>query len=186
MSDNFQGQIEIFAFNFPPKNWAQCAGQILPIRQNQALFALLGTTYGGDGVTTFGLPDLRGRVPVGAGTDFEQVTWTQGQVGGTEGVALTAFQIPAHTHTLRASSATDTSTNTALPSSTVGLGQTKGQSEQGGTLTVNLYVDDDNPAAALHESAVSPGPAAQPHENRMPLLALNVCIALTGVFPSRN
>jgi len=186
MSDHFLGQIEIYGFNFPPKNWAQCAGQLLPIQQNQALFSLLGTTYGGNGVTTFALPDLRGRVPMGVGKDSDQVTWIQGQVGGTEGVTLTSFQIPAHIHTLRASSATDTTSNTALPSSNVALGQTKGQAESGGTLTVNLYVDDDKPAAALHESALSPGAAAQPHENRMPLLAVNICIALGGVFPSRN
>jgi microcystin-dependent protein len=87
---------------------------------------------------------------------------------------------------VQASSSTDTANNTALPSGTVGLGQTKGQDEKGGALTVNLYVADDKPAAALHESAISPGPAAQPHENRMPLLALNFCIALSGTFPSRN
>jgi microcystin-dependent protein len=183
MSDHFQGQIEIFGFNFPPKYWAQCAGQILPIQQNHAL---LGTTYGGNGVTTFGLPDLRGRVPVGVGRDSGQVQWTMGQVGGTEKVPLTSLQIPAHIHTLRASSNAETKDNTALPSSTVGLGVTKGKDQKGVAMTVNLYVVDDKPALALHESAISSSEPAQPHENRMPLLALNFCIALSGIFPSRN
>lgn len=105
MADPFLGQIEIFGFNFPPKRWVACNGQLLSIQQNQALFSLLGTTFGGNGVTTFALPDLRGRVPVGVGKDFQQVAWTRGQVGGTETVTLTSDQIPAHTHLVWASSA---------------------------------------------------------------------------------
>jgi microcystin-dependent protein len=186
MANPFLGQIEIFGFSFPPKNWVQCNGQILPINQNQALFALLGTTYGGNGTTTFALPDLRGRVPVGVGKDLIGNQWTVGQVGGQERVKLTSFQIPAHTHTLMASSAAPDTTNTAAPSSTVGLGQTKGDNK-GTAITVPAYVAATAaPAATLHASAVSSQAAGQPHENRMPLLALNICICLAGIFPSRN
>ena len=186
MANPFLGQIEIFGFNFPPKRWAVCAGQLLSIQQNTALFSLLGTAYGGNGVTTFALPDLRGRLPVGAGKDQQQVTWTRGQVGGTETVTLTSDQIPAHTHLVWASSAAPDTSNTAAPSATVGLGQTSGHDQKGGPMTVNLYVPDAAPSAVLGASAISSTPPAQPHENRMPLLALNICICLAGTFPSRN
>ena len=185
MSEPFLGQIEIFGFDFAPKQWAQCSGQLMSILQNQALFSLLGTTYGGDGRATFALPDLRGRVAVGAGTDRVQVDWTRGQADGEESLALTSFQLAAHTHTVMAASGTDVTKNTEFPGNTVGLGQTIGDNE-GTSMAVNAYVADANPAAALHASAVSPGGAAQPHENRMPVLALNVCIALAGTYPSRG
>src|SRR6478736_10564288 len=105
MSSQYLSEIRIMPFNFAPKGWAQCNGQILAIQQNQALFALLGTTFGGNGTTTFALPDLRGRAPLGVGTDHIGTPWTWGQVGGEEQATLTSFQIPAHTHTLMASSA---------------------------------------------------------------------------------
>ena len=186
MADPFLGQIEIFAFSFPPRNWAQCAGQILAITQNQGLFSLLGTRYGGNGVTTFALPDLRGRVAVGVGKDKQQADWTQGQKGGSEKITLTSFQIAAHTHDVMAASGTDVTGDTQFPSATVGLGQTAGQDDQGNPMVVAAYVADAKPAAALHESAVSPGAEAQPHENRMPLLVLNPCICIAGIFPSRQ
>jgi microcystin-dependent protein len=184
----FLGQIEIFGFGFAPKNWVQCRGQILPINQYQALFSLLGTTFGGNGVTTFALPDLQGRVPVGAGNDPGRVPWTWGQKGGSESIALTSFQIPAHIHTVKASSNTDVSKNTDAPSNTVGLGQSTGTDTQGGTMSVPAFVAGTKSTeyAALHQSALSPGGAAQPHENRMPSLVLNICISLAGAFPSRN
>jgi microcystin-dependent protein len=184
MSEPFLGQIEIFGFDFAPKQWAPCAGQLMSIQQNVALFSLIGTTYGGNGINTFALPDLRGRVAVGAGTDRVQVDWTRGQADGEESLALTSFQLAAHTHTVMAASGTDVSKNTPIPGNTVGLGQTIGDNE-GTSMVVSAYVADANPAAALHASAVSPGGPAQPHENRMPVLALNVCIALAGLFPSR-
>lgn len=186
MSEPFLGQVEIFGFPFAPKLWATCAGQTLAITQNQALFALLGTTYGGDGQVTFKLPDLQGRVAVGAGNDHQGTAWSQGQSGGQEGITLSAFQIPAHTHVLRAAAGDTLTSNVSTPSPTVGLGQTSGKNSGGDAMTVNVYVDDAKPAANLHISAVSPGTGGQPHENRMPLLALNVCIALAGIFPSRT
>jgi microcystin-dependent protein len=185
MSEPFLGQIEIFSFDYAPPHWAQCAGQLLSISQNQALFSLLGTTYGGDGRTTFKLPDLRSRVAVGAGKDRVQVDWVRGQADGEESLALTSMQLAAHDHTVMAASGTDVTKNTQLPGNTVGLGQTVGD-DQGTPMPVNAYVADAKPAAALHFSAVSPGAAVQPHENRMPVLALNVCIALVGLFPSRG
>jgi microcystin-dependent protein len=185
MSEPFMGQIEIFGFDYAPVQWVQCAGQLLSINQHQALFSLLGTTYGGDGRTTFKLPDLRSRVAVGAGTDRVQVDWVRGQADGEETLALTSMQLAAHDHTLMAASGTDVTKNTQFPGNTVGLGQTVGD-DQGTPMPVNAYVADAKPAAALHFSAVSPGAAVQPHENRMPVLALNVCIALVGLFPSRG
>jgi Microcystin-dependent protein len=185
MADPFLGQIEVFGFSFAPKSWAPCNGQLLGISQNQALFALLGTTYGGNGVTTFGLPDLRGRVPVGQGTDFQRVNWTRGQTGGTETVALTVAQIPAHTHALRAAGDPGTGSNTNQPGPTVGLGVTNGVTSDSKPFTMPAYVEDAAPAAVLGASALSQV-GGQPHENRMPLLALTICICLAGIFPSRN
>ena len=185
MSEPFLGQIEIFGFDFAPRQWAQCSGQFLSTTQNQALFSLLGTTYGGDGRNTFRLPDLRGRVAVGAGRDRVQVDWTRGQVDGEESLTLTSFQLAAHDHTLMAASGTDVSKNTQFPGNTVGLGQTIGDNE-GTSMAVNAYVVDGKPAATLHVSAVTPGPAAHPHENRMPVLALNICIAIAGIYPSHS
>jgi len=180
MSEPFLGQIEIFGFSFPPKRWTFCAGQLMSIQQNTALFSLLGTFYGGNGQTTFGLPDLRGRLPVGLGPN-----WTLGQTGGTESVTLAATQMPGHSHTLRASSPAADDTNTVVPGPLVGLGQSRGHDDAGKAMVVNDYVVDPNPAAVMHPSAISPQ-GGQPHENRMPLLALNFCICLAGVFPSRN
>jgi microcystin-dependent protein len=184
MSEPFMGQIEIFAFNFAPKQWAKCTGQLMSISQNQALFSLLGTAYGGNGTTTFALPNLQSRVAVGVGKDRVQVDWVRGQADGEESLAVTSMQLAAHDHTVMAASATDVTKNTQFPGNAVGLGQTVGD-DQGSPMAVNAYVVDAKPAAALHYSAVSPGPAAHPHENRMPVLALNFCISLVGVFPSR-
>ena len=185
MSEPFMGQIEIFGFDFAPLQWAKCTGQLMSISQNQALFSLLGTTYGGNGITTFALPNLQSRVAVGAGKDRVQVDWVRGQADGEEKLALTSMQLAAHDHTVMAASSTDVTKDTQTPGNTVGLGQTIGD-DQGTTMAVNAYVVDAKPAAALHFSAVSPGAAVRPHENRMPVLALNVCIALVGLFPSRG
>ena len=186
MSEPFTGQVEIFGFAFAPRNWAQCNGQILGIQQNQALFSLLGTTYGGNGVTTFALPNLQSRVPVGMGTDPVQAPWTLGQAGGSESVKLTSFQLPAHDHQVKASSGTDTKTNTTTADPTVGLGQATGTLPDSTTFDVLDYVVDAAPAGTMGISAISPATGGQPHENRMPLLALNFCICLAGLYPSRG
>ncbi len=188
MSSPFLGQIEIFGFNFAPKNWVPCRGQILPIQQYQALFALLGTTYGGNGVNTFGLPDLQGRVPVGAGTDPGGTQWALGQKGGSESITLTTASMPGHTHTVKAAGKTDVTSNTFSPNNTVGLGQTTGLDTGGGTMKVLAFaaVTSTTTFGALHPSAISSNGGGQAHENRMPSLVLNACISIAGVFPSRN
>ena len=172
MSEPFIGCISIFGFNFAPRNWATCSGQLLPINQNQSLFSLLGTTYGGDGRTTFGLPDLRGRAPMHAGNGPGLSPRSLGQKLGDELVALNATQIPPHNHAAIGSSANATAAtpqgNLAAP--TVG--------------SFNVYGDAANltPGAAgqLGESG------GQGHANMQPYNTLNFCIALSGTFPSRN
>lgn len=170
MSDPYIGELRAFPFNFSPKGWAPCNGQLLAINQNQALFALLGVTYGGDGRTTFALPDLRGRTPVGAGNGY-----TFGQVAGAELLPLNLSQMPAHVHQAFGST---TSVSTGSPGSGVMLGTFDA--------TQNYVTTTATGSPALSGLAVSYAGAGQGHENRQPLLALNVCIALVGIYPPRN
>jgi microcystin-dependent protein len=189
MASPFLGQIEIFGFNYAPKNWVQCRGQLLSIQQHQALFALLGTSYGGNGVSTFGLPDLQGRVPVGVGQDQQGVQWTVGQIGGSESIALTLGQIAAHDHQVKASTNTNVSGNNYIPSSSLGLGQTTALDNAPKTISAPAYAVASAVTSnyvPLGGSAISTNGSSQPHENRMPSLVLNACISLAGVFPSRN
>lgn len=185
MSEPFVGQIEIFAFNFAPRNWVLCAGQTMAISQNQALFALLGTIYGGNGVSTFNLPDLRSRVPVGMGTDFSGTQWPQGMITGEESHLVRLPEIPPHAHTLMASANKTTTTNTNTPAANTALCVTTGADQSGKPLTVPLYVADKSPSAVLDSSSVGTV-GNMPHENRMPSLAINFCICLFGIFPSRG
>ncbi len=163
MTEPFIGEIQIFPFGFAPRGWAQCNGQLLPINQYQALFALLGTTYGGNGQTTFALPDLRGRVPAGVGGGF-----VQGERAGEEVHTLTLNEMPSHAHQAFASSAPASSPN---PS---------------GAAWANMGADayDASANAPMARNAVAPAGGGQPHENRSPYLTLNFCIALVGIFPS--
>ncbi len=165
MSEPFLGEIKIMAFDYAPKGWAVCNGQVLAINQNQALFALLGTTYGGNGQTTFALPDLRGRVPFHVGSGF-----ALGQRGGEEAHALTLPEAPAHTHRAMASS---------LAAST---GDPTGA--YWAEAAAAAYGSDPN--VTLAEGAVSATGGGQAHENRSPYLVLSFCIALVGIFPSRS
>jgi microcystin-dependent protein len=180
MSQPFLGEIIIFAGNFAPRGFALCQGQLLPISQNTALFSLLGTTYGGNGTTTFGLPDLRGRYPRGMGTGPGLSTVVEGELGGAENQTLTLNEIPAHTHT-----ATENVSNAA---GTVGTpnGAFLAKDPTGGS--VPMYNSTATPGKALAAGAitVSPSGGSQPHPVLDPFLALNFCIALTGIFPSRN
>lgn len=166
MSDPFVGEIRVFGFNFPPRGWALCDGQLLPISQNQALFSLLGTTYGGDGRTTFALPDLRGRAAQHVAPSIPQ-----GQAAGTETVSLTVNQIPAHTHAVNCSSAAG---NQASPA-----GGFWAQDNQ----PYKIYSSSSD--SALAAGAVAPV-GGQPHPNLQPYLCVNFCIALQGIYPSRN
>lgn len=171
MSEPFIGEISMFAGNFAPRGWAFCQGQILSIAQNSALFALLGTTYGGNGQTTFALPDLRGRAPVHLGQLSGGAFYTQGESAGAEAVTLTEAQVPAHNHTLAVgATGTQASPSGGLP---------------GATPARDFRYSDAATNATLYAGTIS-SPAAQPHENRSPVLALNFIIALEGIFPSRN
>ena len=166
------GTIRYFAFNFNPSGWAYCDGQLLNVSQNEALFSLLGTTYGGDGRTTFGLPDMRGRLPVHQGSGPGLTTRQLGQRGGSERVILTAGQI-GHGHTLRAS--------TAAGNQTTPTGHSLAQD---GTDTT---YKNEAPDVQMHADSVSSTTGGdQAHENMPPFLGVHCNIALTGVFPSRN
>ncbi len=171
MSEPFIGEIRTFGFTFAPRGWATCEGQLLPIAQNEALFALLGTTYGGDGRTTFALPDLRGRVAVGNGQGQGLSLYRQGQRGGEEQVTLTADQLPSHSHDVRAR---DRRGGSRRPVGRFLARVTRGRS----------YAAEQD--ALMHPEMVAETGGGQPHPNLQPHLALNVCIALQGVFPSRQ
>lgn len=169
MSDPFLGEIRIHAFDFAPRGWALCNGQLLPINQNQAVFALLGTTYGGNGQTTFALPDLRGRVPLHFGPQNPL-----GARSGQVAVTLATSQLPPHTHAVAASAEPASSTD---PGSAVLAKKRR--------FGANAYAAAP-PNVALAASAIGSTGGSQPHENRQPYTALSFCIALQGIFPSRN
>lgn len=173
MADPFVAEIRIFGFNFPPNGWAFCDGQLLPISQNTALFSLLGTTYGGDGRSTFALPDLRGQAPVQHGQGQGLSQYDLGQSGGSQTVTLLESEIPLHTHQLRGN-ALDLA-DTSVPSAAASFALSSG-----GT----LYQDAQN--TTLAPTALTPSGGSLPHNNMQPYLTLNFCIALQGVFPPRG
>lgn len=173
MADPFLAEIRIFPFNFAPRGWAFCDGAILSINQNQALFSLLGTTYGGDGRTTFALPDLRSRMPLHAGSGPALTTRSLGETGGAESVALTVPQLAAHSHALSASTAPG---NRQSPASAYLATDATG--------SIINYSTTSN--AQMASAAIGTTGGNQPHENMPPFLALSFCIALQGIFPSRN
>jgi len=180
MSTPFLGEVKIISWNFAPQGWAFCNGQFLPINQNQALFSLFGTMYGGNGQTTFALPDLRGRVPIHNGASF-----TQGQAGGENAHTLTVSELPAHNHALMADGTTAAGSNVNFPTAGNSMGQTIGTPSQGAPFAASLY-STANPNNALGTGTMSNVGGSQPHENRQPFLALNMIVALQGIFPSRN
>jgi microcystin-dependent protein len=174
MSQPYVGQVIAVGFNFAPINWALCNGQVLPISQYQELYAVIGTTYGGDGLNTFALPDLRGRVVVGAGQGPGLQTYVQGQMAGTEEVTLNANQIAAHSHALMATTAAGL---VATPGTTVVPGATSAGDD--------VY-SNAGASTTLAPGAVSVAPGGGlPHENRQPHNVVNYIIALYGIFPSQ-
>jgi microcystin-dependent protein len=183
--DQFIGEIEIFAFNFAPRGWAQCNGQTLSIQQNQALFALIGTTFGGNGTSTFMLPNLQGMLAMGQGNGSGLSQRTVGQTAGESAHTLTQAETPAHNHTLNAVQNATVGNNVNAPSSTVALSQTSGRASNGSPLTVNLYAQDSSPNQTMGSASIGIT-GGQPHSNLMPYLGLNFCIALQGIFPTRN
>ena len=182
MSEPFIGQIMLFAGNFAPRGWATCDGQILSIAQNTALFSILGTTYGGNGQTTFALPDLRGRAAIHQGQGPGLSQYSMGEVGGAETVTLIAPQMPAHNHTATLTvnaaasplSASDDPTN-AVPAGASGQNVYAGAPD--GSTKMN---------AGMATAVINPAGGSQPHENRHPYLCMTYCIALEGIFPSRG
>lgn len=177
MSTPYIGEIRMFAFGTrgAPNGWQACDGSLLPISEYDALFALIGTTYGGDGQTTFAAPDLRGRVPIHQGNGPGLGNYVIGQRAGTETVTLLPTQMPAHTHTAVATSAAATST---VPGTTLLPGAVSGDSFYVNTTSGNV-------AAALSPAAVTFAGGSQPHENCMPTLTAQYCIAVFGIFPSQ-
>ena len=172
MSEPFIGEIRMFGFNFAPQGWAQCNGQLLPIDQNPALFDLLGTTYGGDGRITFALPDLRSRVPVGQGQGPGLSSYAEGQAGGAESVTLAATQMPGHTHPVKASR------------SPAGSGQPEGRALA--RSASHIYTAEPDTSTVMNADMLGDAGGSQPHDNIQPYLAVNFCIALNGIFPSRD
>jgi microcystin-dependent protein len=171
MSEPFVGQISIGGFNFAPRGWAQCNGQLMPIQQNTALFALLGTTYGGNGQTTYALPDLRGRAPMCFGNGPGLTPRPLGDVTGSESVALLPTEMPTHTHAVSAQSS---------------------RADRGNALGAQLAATADAiystsvPSSTLAPTSVSASGSGFPHNNMQPFLTLNFIIALEGIFPARN
>ena len=165
MSEPFLSEVKIVSFNFAPKGWALCNGQLLPINQNQALFALLGTTYGGNGQTNFALPNLQGRIPIHFGNNH-----TLGEVSGEENHTLNINEIPAHVHPV---SASNTDPNQGLPTGNIWASGTGAYSSA-------------SPDSSMNPASISNTGGSQPHTNLQPYLVLNFIIALQGIFPSQN
>jgi microcystin-dependent protein len=179
MSSPFVAEIRIFGFNFAPNGWAFCAGQILPISQNTALFSLLGTTYGGNGQSTFALPNFQDNASMSQGQGPGLSDYALGQVSGVESVTLLTSEIPSHDHALAA--ATLSPINPAQNVPTPISGAQLGISNPG-----NAYSSVATPVTTLHPQAIQPQGGSQPHNNMQPYLTLNFCIALQGIFPARN
>jgi microcystin-dependent protein len=174
MSEPFLGQVIAVGFNFAPSGWAFCDGRLVSISEFSALFQLLGTTYGGDGVSTFGLPDLRGRAALGVGQGPGLQPYVQGQIGGVESVPLTAGQFANHTHALQAAATATTPT----PGSAVVLGTPNAPTP--------IYAASGTGATLASSTVSTAAGSGQPHENRQPSLAINYVIALFGIFPSQG
>ena len=176
MADPFVAEIRIFPFNFAPKGWAFCNGQLLPLSQNTALFSLLGTTYGGDGKSTFALPNMQGNAPMHPGQGPGLSLHDLGETGGSETVTLLQSEIPSHTHAMRAHNADQADAQN--PSSNTSLAQSANGFAYQSNTSQNLV--------GLSPSALAPVGGDQPHNNMQPYLTLNFCIALQGVYPPRS
>lgn len=167
MGQPYVGEIRMFAGNFPPAGWMFCSGQILPISENETLFQLIGTTYGGDGESTFALPNMQGRIPIHQGNGF-----VLAETGGVESVTLTVSQIPLHTHPF-------------LCNDSSGGGTSPSGSVLGRNASADAYTSDTSPGlVALNPGSINPAGGSQPHENMAPYLCLSFIISLFGIFPS--
>src|SRR5207244_3479250 len=174
MSEPFLGEVKIISWNFPPKGWAFCNGQLLPINQNQALFSLLGTTYGGDGRVNFGLPNLQGRTPIHMGSSH-----TLGERGGEQAHTLSISEIPTHTHVEKGTS--NAATSVAPAGNVLARGATAV-----GNNPINYYTTNISNLAAMNPASLGPVGGSQAHLNMQPFLVINFSIALQGIFPSQT
>lgn len=174
MADPFVAEIRIFPFNFAPRGWAFCDGQLLPLSQNTALFSLLGTTYGGNGKSNFALPDLQGRAPMHPGQGPGLSLHDLGETGGSDTVSLLVSEIPSHSHTMRT---VNDDADLSLPDPSAGLAKSQ---------NANLYNSATAPLVNLAIETLAPAGGSQPHNNMMPYLTFYFCIALQGVFPPRG
>ena len=172
MSNPFIGEIRMFGGNFAPAGWAFCSGQLMPISENDTLFNLIGTTYGGDGQETFAMPDLQGRIPIHMGTSSEGINYVIGEKAGVESVTLTTGQIPAHTHPLVGTTGAATAGD---PSNFV----------FNETATTEIYTPFP-PAVQMNANSVGTAGGSQPHDNMMPFLVVSFIISLFGIFPTQN
>lgn len=173
--DPFIGEIRIFSFTFPPKDWAMCDGQIMDIQQNACLFSIIGNKFGGDGRRTFALPNLEGRMPMhpGQGTDLTCREW--GEQGGTKKVQLTLDHLPTHTHTIKTTG--NESANTGVPSPKAYMGMGSGN---------KIYGKEQYPYKKMAQSFIGISGNSVPHENRQPFLYMRFCISLSGIYPPRS
>ncbi|MET1254971.1 phage tail protein [Aliikangiella maris] len=183
MAEPYISEIRMFGFNWPPRGWAKCDGQLLPINQNQSLYALLGTTYGGDGQTTFALPDLRGRTPINFGDYIDpvipgEIVYQLGSHYGKENVTLSSAELAAHTHIIRGT--TENSNSRSFTNAIFATAIDRGTGNPS-----DFYGSDDN-LVALNPVGVTQNGGGEAHYNMQPSLVVNFCISLTGVFPSRN
>ena len=169
----YVGEILLVAFNFEPNGWAFCDGRLMSISQNTALFSLLGTYYGGNGINTFALPDLRGRTPIGSGQAVTGTLYSLGQTGGEESVTLQVSQMPAHSHPVMGSTNV---ANAMSPSGAIWAAQS----------TLNIYSSTPDSSMAPGAVTLAPAGGSQPHDNRSPYLTLNYIISLFGIYPSRS
>lgn len=173
MAQPYVGEIRMFGGNFAPAGWMFCSGQLLPISENETLFNLIGTTYGGDGQETFGLPDMQGRVPIHQGTGLS--TYVLAQTGGVESVTITTNTMPVHNHPMQA-------TNNGAQLSPANATMAKPRGSQSGLRTYSAAV----PNTTLHPQSISAAGGSQPHDNFMPTLAVSFIISLFGIFPSQT
>lgn len=173
MSEPFLSEIRIMSFSYPPRGWALCNGQFLPINQNQALFSLLGTTYGGDGRTTFALPDLRGRTPIHLAPGH-----TLGEHGGESAHTLSIAEMPSHTHTL--------SGNPSGATTNVPTGNVLARGQTSSNTPINYYDNSNTNLVAMNRAAIANAGGNSAHENMQPFLTLSFAIALQGMYPSQN
>jgi microcystin-dependent protein len=175
MTEQYIAEIRVFGFNFAPLTWAQCNGQQMSISQNTTLFSIIGTTYGGDGVTTFNLPNLQDRTAVGMGQGQGLMNWPLGAVAGEASHTLLTSQVPSHSHTVTGGAGVEFAIELRKPDSTSYLGRWDGRSYIPGA-----------PNSTLGGATIGPAGGSQPHPNIQPVLAINYCIALSGIYPSQS